>query len=404
MNTSVVLHTEKETAAPHLILDGANATGDLLHHFVTKYKLHCGDKEPTRPDECCVIDLERRAIKVLSLGVIANDTWVAENLPWMSPLQRTALLHGSVAYKRKYVIVGDDWVSVVVSEDPPKETAADALSIHTSEMWMILHHLFVPSPEDTPPIKGFDAGAGQSYIIVGDYSESYRNAPDVFAWSMAIYRPFGMEFSVRKITRTSTRREGVSQIFGVDFGEALAIYDVGTPEMMSALAESASGVTPTKQHPFSSIGHIGEEPDYTAIPALWVEGVDRGYIVRSGDTVEIIPYIPAVACPTLAALQALTQDTRNRILEHLCDYGPQPRYFSGGNMASTSATYPAFRMNSGPWCVMREETDDKTYTRYVEVMGDKGMICTFIRTVPRPAETELNKMQYPHVIRDLVRK
>ena len=119
---------------------------------------------------------------------------------------------------------------------------------------------------------------------------------------------------------------------------------------------------------------------------------------------EIIPYIPAVACPTLAALQALTQDTRNRILEHLCDYGPQPRYFSGGNMASTSATYPAFRMNSGPWCVMREETDDKTYTRYVEVMGDKGMICTFIRTVPRPAETELNKMQYPHVIRDLVRK
>ena len=181
-------------------------------------------------------------------------------------------------------------------------------------------------------------------------------------------------------------------------------YDVGTPEIMSALAESASGITPTKQCPFSSINYIGEEPDHTGVPALWIEGVDRGYVVRVGDVVEIIPYIPAVACPALAALQALTQETRSHILKHLCDYSPPVVFSSGHTVARTSAVYPAFRMNSDPWCVLREETDDKTYIRYVNVMGDKGRICTFIRTIPRPTETELNKMQYPHVIRDLVGK
>ena len=158
------------------------------------------------------------------------------------------------------------------------------------------------------------------------------------------------------------------------------LYDVGTPEIMSALAQLATGEIPTEENPYVSYGSLSDkarEHAFGRMPFLPVPGVPLGYVVSVNDTMEIIPYHPIKDTPEVRILQDLPPKMLKEILLSMCDY---PRRRSGYEYINSC--YPAIVPASGLYSMYTTSVMSTGYTQTVTVRGyPDNTQRSFFRTV-----------------------
>ena len=392
MNTTLIFHTDKETSPTRIVLNGANETGAMLHRFVTDYLQSYGDGSDVSVDGCSVIDMEHHTVKVVPLSDLKDAIWGSAGSSFLPRIQMDALLHADNADKRKFVVVGDGRTSVVLPDVPQEEMIAGPLLPDRSIMWVVLYHLFAQPQKTYPFTEAFDAGAQQSAIVLGDYAETPRGSgglteepDDPCTWTATVYRPHGQMFLVSEVSRISTRLESQSGLYGhVVADSARGVYDVSSSANMSELARMVSGTVPGISGHFITINYLSGGPIIDSEQRRYVDKVSSGYIVRSGSSVEVIPYVPVPQpSPARRALGTLSKDSLSRILKYLCEYDPPMDTLVDDNFSAISALCPTIQMPNEINYSEQSSLDKDWYTRAITLSADGKHICTVVRTVPR---------------------